>query len=48
MVKEMSRMDFLDIIYLCSRKIALSENEKEKNNLLIIRDLIEEYRLKTK
>ena len=48
MVKEMRRMDFLDIIYLCSRKIALSENEKEKNNLLIIRDLIEEYRLKTK
>ena len=48
MVKEMSRMDFLDIIYLCSRKIALSENEKEKNNLLIIRDLLEEYRLKTK
>ena len=48
MVNEMSRMDFLDIIYLCSRKIALSENEKEKNNLLIIRDLIEEYRLKTK
>ena len=46
MVKSMSRLDFLDLIYFCSRKIATSNNETEKNNLLIIRDLIEEYRLK--
>ena len=48
MVKDMSRLEFLDVIYLCSKNIQVTDDENQKSNLLIIRDLIEEYRLKNK